>query len=332
MSLYSYCYPDFSRTRNIKLNLLGFLVFLFIWFLLGLRPISYHFGDMGNYNVAFKLIKAGEDVFYGDLVFDSLIKFCANYLNAEAFFFICFTIYIFPFYFALKRIFKDFWIWPFVLIISLFSFYSFGVNGIRNGMATSLFLLGISFSGFSRWLIFFLSFSIHSSLILPIVGVILFNRFRNINYFFVGWCFCLLVSIFFPGLDGVFSATGLFDEKFTAYSNISTDMDGVGTVGFRLDFVIFSSLPIFIAYFYVYRRRELCSEYLELIAVYLTANAFWLLIIRIPFSNRFAYLSWFLYGVIVAYPLVKSTVVLRYSNRYFSILLSVLYLFSMTLM
>jgi hypothetical protein len=35
------------------------------------------------------------------------------------------------------------------------------------------------------------------------------------------------------------------------------------------------------------------------------ANAFWILVIRANFSNRFAYLSWFLMAVIVFYPFFK---------------------------
>ena len=35
------------------------------------------------------------------------------------------------------------------------------------------------------------------------------------------------------------------------------------------------------------------------------ANAFWIMVIRAEFSNRFAYLSWFLYPIVLAYPLLK---------------------------
>ena len=35
------------------------------------------------------------------------------------------------------------------------------------------------------------------------------------------------------------------------------------------------------------------------------ANAFWILIIRANFSNRFAYLSWFLMAPVIAYPMLR---------------------------
>ena len=38
---------------------------------------------------------------------------------------------------------------------------------------------------------------------------------------------------------------------------------------------------------------------------YIYSNAVWVLLIRLPFTNRFAYLSWFLYAIVLAYPLFK---------------------------
>jgi hypothetical protein len=36
------------------------------------------------------------------------------------------------------------------------------------------------------------------------------------------------------------------------------------------------------------------------------ANAFWILVIRANFSNRFAYLSWFMMALVIIYPFLKS--------------------------
>lgn len=38
---------------------------------------------------------------------------------------------------------------------------------------------------------------------------------------------------------------------------------------------------------------------------YLLANAFWVMLIRANFSNRFAYLSWFLYPILMAYGVIR---------------------------
>ena len=45
--------------------------------------------------------------------------------------------------------------------------------------------------------------------------------------------------------------------------------------------------------------------YSYLLNSYILCNSFWVMMIRASYSNRFAYLSWFLYPVVLAYPLLK---------------------------
>ena len=42
-----------------------------------------------------------------------------------------------------------------------------------------------------------------------------------------------------------------------------------------------------------------------LATTYVLANAFWVMVIKAAFSNRFAYLSWFLYPVVLAYAVIR---------------------------
>lgn len=329
LSFYSFFKPSFSRKPNNFLYIITVIFFVIIWLLLGLRPISYTFGDMGNYYNTFELLKNGADLPSNDILFYLLMKFCGEYLNAHWFFFICFTIYIVPFYIALKRWFKYNWIWPFILMVALFSFYSAGVNGIRNGMATSVFLLALSYSGPLRWIFFIVSFNLHASLLLPIAAAVIFMRFKKIDYYIYGWLVCLVITLVTPSIGQILADTGLFDDKLVRYINIDIDEAGMGKVGFRLDFLLFSLLPILIGIFYIYKLKFNDLIYNEILAIYLTANAFWLLIIRIPFSNRMAYLSWFLYGLVIAYPLTKNSS-LKNTNRYYSMLLLGLFTFSVS--
>ena len=57
---------------------------------------------------------------------------------------------------------------------------------------------------------------------------------------------------------------------------------------------------------YVCIKRQISDNwYNALCTVYCLCNAFWIIVIRSSFSNRFAYLSWFLYPIMIAYPLVN---------------------------
>jgi len=72
---------------------------------------------------------------------------------------------------------------------------------------------------------------------------------------------------------------------------------------FRWDFLLYSSMPIILGAYTLFIRKVYNNTYLILLGTYIYANAFWILVIRDIFSNRFAYLSWFLYPIVLAYPL-----------------------------
>jgi hypothetical protein len=55
-------------------------------------------------------------------------------------------------------------------------------------------------------------------------------------------------------------------------------------------------------------RRFSDPEYTAVANAYLLSNAFWIMVIRAAFSNRFAYLSWFIYPIVIAYPLLRMNV------------------------
>ena len=57
---------------------------------------------------------------------------------------------------------------------------------------------------------------------------------------------------------------------------------------------------------YVCVKHQIRDNWYDVICTtYCLCNAFWIMVIRAAFSNRFAYLSWFLFPVVIAYPLVN---------------------------
>lgn len=75
--------------------------------------------------------------------------------------------------------------------------------------------------------------------------------------------------------------------------------------GFRWDFLLYSAMPVAMIW-YVTKWRRFNDKTFSLIAnTYLLCNAFWIMVIRASFSNRFAYLSWFMYPVVFYYPLLR---------------------------
>lgn len=325
----SYCDPDFVRNMTVVKYTFSYFIFIFILLFLGARPISFEFGDMGNYNNFFIEYQKGLDpIPSSDFIFRQFMMLYADVANAELFFLTAFVLYFAPIYMALKKWFGIYWIWPFLTVVSLFSFYQYGVNGIRNGIATSLFLFAISQKTSVKYLVFMLAYGFHSSIILPIGAFLLFTCFPNIKYYYYGWFVCFILSSFSGVFGELIQSLPFLDSKISHYGNLDMSNDDMGKVGFRWDFIIFSIAPIVFSYWLIFKRNFYDNTYILLLAIYLISNSFWLLIIRIPFSNRFAYLSWFIYGVVFSYPFLKFNFLIN-QNRYFSIL--VIFLFTLSL-
>ena len=322
---YTLCNSSFNETPSPRLNFIAFLFFVIILIFVGFRPISNYFVDMANYYQSFKVmisvIQNGNTLdLKGDYLFNAFMAFFA-FLNQPAlFFFCCYLIYALCHFFALRKWFTYYWVYPLVLMMSSAFYYNYGVNGIRNGMACSIFLLGLSNQGIRRWLLFLVAFNFHSSLLLPIASVLIFSRYKNIYAYIYIWCACLLISLITPGMTQWLAELSIFNDKFAGYA-LSNDGR------FRVDFILYSVLPIIIGLFFIIKYKFNDIIYNEILSVYMICNAFWLLVIRIPFSNRFVYLSWFMYGLVIAYPFIKSNY-FRYQNRYAAFIFLLLLIFN----
>ncbi|MBQ1748645.1 MAG: EpsG family protein, partial [Bacteroidales bacterium] len=96
-----------------------------------------------------------------------------------------------------------------------------------------------------------------------------------------------------------------FEERLSSYVNAGANVDEhMLKTGFRWDFLLYSSMPVLLGWYVIFRKRIYTRTYALLLGTYMYANAFWIMIIRAPYSNRFAYLSWFLYPIALAYPML----------------------------
>lgn len=316
------------RNRNQTIIFCGWIYFLILFILISLRPISYAFGDMGNYYKHFLEYQSGGTLKKGDYLFELLMLFSAHYLTAEIFFFICASLHLIPILIACIRIFKRYWPLAFFFIIAHYDFYGFAVNGIRNGIGTSVFMLALTYTSPFNWLLILSATGFHSSLALPAAAYVLTQFYLNPKHYLYAWFACLGISAVYSGFGEFISSLGFFSDKLDIYLNLDDEAKGqFSAVGFRVDFLLYSALPVFIGWYFIIEKKIAEPFYTKLFCIYLTCNAFWILVIRIPSSNRFAYLSWFMMGLIIAYPFIKFYV-LRYQHMFFSALLFSFYLFT----
>ena len=140
---------------------------------------------------------------------------------------------------------------------------------------------------------------------LPIVGIFA-GRFllTDLKWIVYLWFFSIPLSLAFGGsLINFFASLG-FDDRMSSY-NTSEYSDQFSKTGFRWDFLLYSFMPILMGWYVCVKKKIKDDLYKALCITYTLCNAFWVLVINAAFSNRFAYLSWFMYPIIIAYPLVN---------------------------
>ena len=67
-------------------------------------------------------------------------------------------------------------------------------------------------------------------------------------------------------------------------------------------------MPIWLAYHVLVKKRITDTTYLLIANTYIYANSFWVMMMQATYSNRFAYLSWFMLPVVLAYPCLRMNV------------------------
>lgn len=292
--------------KNNVVLLWGWACVVILVLLLGLRPISFSFGDMGNYYKQFRVYEYGGELGTSDVLFEAMMWAFARYMNAGSFFFACIVLYLLPLAVAFRRLLGQYWPLAFFLAAAHFDFYGYGVNGIRQGVASSLMLLALTSKGVRSWLLVGAAIGFHGSLVVPAIAYAMTLVFRKPRYYFYGWGICLLATSVYSGFGDLIFSSSFSDDRLDRYVDMDSGLlEQFSKVGFRFDFLAYGLLPILLGYYVVIVRGIRDESYVRLLQVYLTANAVWLLMIRTPISNRVAYLSWFLMGILIAYPLVR---------------------------
>ena len=196
----------------------------------------------------------------------------------------------------------------FIMVISCMGFRSYGVNTIKAGFGLSIALIAIAqyYKDKKKSIVFSLiSILIHSSCAIPLLAFWATGFFRKIklNYFYFVWIVCVALSIvmgdFFKNILGSY----LEDEDMSGSSYFLAE-ESHYKMGFRYDFLFYSLIPILWGWFLCNKRKYEDERWLQLYKTYILVNAFWVLVITMNFTDRVAYLSWFLIPYITLLPLL----------------------------
>lgn len=302
------------RLANYKSNdTLAIILMLALTLLIGLRPISviWQFGDSVWYNRTYNLLVGTRfylDLSATNLIWDNLFAFFAcNDLGISSLFLLGDILYFGCTYLACRKLFPQDTNAAYLVFLGALSTFSYSFNGVKAGIAASIFLLAIAYYE-KKWLsiiLVLISWGFHHSMQLPVAAYILTLIFKNPKWYFYGWFFSVLMALLhITAFQSLFSS--MTDESGQGYLNTLGGADFGGAGGFRIDFLIYSAAPILLGYKIIIKDKIRVSKmYKTILNLYLCTNAVWCLCMYASYCNRIAYLSWFMYPIVLIYPLLK---------------------------
>ncbi|MBR6979911.1 MAG: EpsG family protein [Prevotella sp.] len=301
-------------------QILGMLVCIVIILMIGFRPPTAAYGDTINYSEGFQRLAANKDAiplfkWSKEWLFSNITNWFAKFGDIHGYF-LCFaTLYVSSLWLALRRIFSEYNFVPLLVVMSMFTFWMYGVNGVRNGVGASLFILAMAYTDNipAMIVIALLGAGVHNSVYLMIAAAALAWFINDSRLYVALWLLCIIVSLLLGNQIQEWMAgyadSIADDNKLTGYLTMTEQqMRSEGMIvstTFRWDFIAYSGLGVGIGSYFLWRRKFIDDYYQWIFNTYLICNAFWILIIRAPYSNRFAQISWFILPLVLIYPFMR---------------------------
>ncbi len=288
-------------------------VFLVLWSILyiGLRPITDECIDTVQYAKIYEEINdigITEDL---DPFFMLAMKFF-NLIGCSVhiFFLFCAVIYVCSYASLCKWKYYQESVIVFLSVLVSFSFFSYGINAIRNGLSVAFFLFGFIYGQKGRYMpmscFMILSFYTHSSSLLLIVAYVLSCFYKNVKAYYCAWLVSLLLVLLLGDIwQRYINFLPMLSKHDTDYFLEADDSKTFSMSGFRWDFLLYGIIPILVSYYYIVKRGFKDSFYNRITIIYLVANILWLFMSSNWLSNRFGFLSWWLYIPMIFYPILQ---------------------------
>lgn len=314
-----------------------FLLLLFFVFFLGARPISPLFGDTAGYAEIYEYMK-NETFFFQssaeNLIFDNFFALSSSLgISYNTFLTIMALIYFSCIAIACKKMFPENYAIAICAYLVAFETYSFSVNGYKAGAGATIFLVALAYKD-KLWLtipLSLLSIGFHHSMKVVVLAYLIAYFYRNTKHYFYAWVFSVVMAVLHIGyFQGLFASFA--DETGAMYLTGASNTNYM--TGLRLDFILYSAAPIYVGYKMYIKNHIRNNTYEMWLRIYLLMNSVWMLCMYASYTNRIAYLSWFMYPFVLLYPyyamytsdnqLIKGRKVLMY-HMFFTLFMVFIY-------
>ena len=282
----------------------GILLTSFYVLFIGLRPtvgkgLSDAFGDTVNYIKQYNLLEGSPFIFSFDtenVIFDNLLSWWASTsLGITPFFLLCNFLYFACAYKAIVKMFPKDRYAVFLVFLTAFSAYSASVNAVKAGVAGSIFLLALAYRRnlFISIPLVLISLGFHHSMSVLVAAYICCMIVKRPKYYYYAWIFSLCMALAHVTYFQVLFAGFTDDHGANYLLSVGEDWGGKNT-GFRLDFALYSAMPLIMGWYAIKKRRINDKLYNFILIVYILTNAILLSFMYSSLTNSIAYLSLFI--------------------------------------
>lgn len=293
----------FMFTANKSITKILLLIAVLI---MGALPIKEIYSDRYLYAQTVSLANARNLTQSGsDLFFYYYIKVTGLFLSPNLWMYLTAFIYVLNHFIFSKKIGGYYLYSLFLMFLTGFFFYAYGTNTIRAGFAASFLLLALaSYDKLIYFVLFILiAINCHFSMAIPALAMLVSRFYDKTKIYLFLWLIAIPLSAAVGhSFETLFSS--ITSDDRVSYLSVNADKTHYN-VGFRVDFIIYSCVPVIMGYYYIVKRGLKDRFYSILYNTYVLANCFWILVIRANFSDRFGYLSWFVYPAVLVYPALK---------------------------
>lgn len=291
-----------TSTTSVSWLMLACILFI------GFRPNDIVFFDMVSYHVRYVESFGIPYKFNWEVenkIFDQILPLMASMrIHPDYYFVLIAAIYYGGMYVACKKLFPNNFFVAYLVCLTAFSTFNYAVNGFKSGAAGSIFLCAIAYreKKLLAIVLALVSVGFHHSMKVVFISFAIAYFYKNTKYYFWGW----IVAVIFAFLHIKY-----FQMLFADYTSkkgleyLLGKNDEAFLTGFRVDFMLYSSVPIIIGYWLKYKIKQEDAGYDFWLRMYLLTNSVWMLCMYASFSNRIAYLSWFMYPIVLIYPFFK---------------------------
>ena len=299
-------YSDARPGLSFAALALTIAVIIFI----GYRPVSGVFVDMVNYRDYYNVLIGKPFTFdtnAQNYLFDNIFRWMASsHMPLQWFYVMCAAVNFGLLFIACRKLFPQDTVIAIIVYLGAFSTFSYATIGIKAGMAASAFLCAIAYK--RHWLVaalfLLISLGIHHSMTLCIGAYLCAYFYTNTKVYLWLWGIAVILAVLnFTAIQDFFAS--LSDETGAGYLASQNAADWGGKSGFRLDFLIYSAMPVAIGYYAIIRCRLRSKMYSFIFNTYLVANTVWMLCMHANFTNRIAYLSWLMLPIVMIYPYLR---------------------------